>query len=87
MAELAQKRKARAPHRSVTTKRILEVNNLLTAIDGGDAPDFDKLAGLRATLSDKLAYLKQLNREIEGSSRMRQRWTQKSNNQRTSSRR
>ena len=65
MAELAQKRKVRAPHRRAAMKKIQEVKTLLAAIAGGDAPDIDKLTGLRATLTEKLAYLRQLDREIE----------------------
>jgi hypothetical protein len=65
MAELAQRRRSRAPHRSTVTKRVQEVNRLLADIDGGSPPDVDRLEGIKATLRDKLTYPRQLDEEIE----------------------
>ena len=66
MAELAQKKRARAPHRSVATKKVHEVDRMLVAIGTGGMPNVVKLEGLKATLREKLSYQRQLDTDIEG---------------------
>ena len=63
--ELTQKKRARAPHRSVTTRKITEVEAMLAAIKAGGEPDLAKLAGIRTVLKDKLDLLRTLDKEIE----------------------
>jgi thiamine biosynthesis lipoprotein ApbE len=65
MAELAQRRKARVPHRNVVTKKMQEANTVLTEVANGATLDVDKLEGLRKTLREKLTYFKQLDRVIK----------------------
>ena len=63
--ELTQKKRARAPHRSVTTRKITDVEAMLAAIKAGGEPDLAKLAGIRTVLKDKLDLLRTLDKEIE----------------------
>ena len=67
MAEgLTKKRRIRAGHRGVVTKRLAEVNGLMGTEGGEDRPRPDslKLAQLQMALKEKLEVLKQLDGEI-----------------------
>ena len=61
MDGLNRKRRIRAGHRGVATKRIHELEGLLT---GGDRPDPQRLAQLKLSLQEKHSALRQLDNEI-----------------------
>ena len=65
MAEgLVRKRRVRAGHRGVVTKRLQEVNEVLAAIESGATADPSKLVPFKLTLQEKLDTLKRLDNEI-----------------------
>ena len=52
--ELTQKKRARAPHRCFTTRKITEVEPMLAAIKVGGEPDLAKLAGISSIFLEHL---------------------------------
>ena len=62
MEGLVKKKRIRAGHRSVVTKRIGEVERLLAATEDGER--VVRLAQLQLTLKEKLEILKQLDNEV-----------------------
>ena len=64
MAELTKKKRIRAGHRGVVTRRIKEVDDLVAAITPTHPADLAKLAQLKLSLKEKLDTLSKLDDEI-----------------------